>query len=58
MPSKKKREITPHKGGRTDRISHRVTPEIKRTFLKLAGDNKLKPADFLEFLIKNYDNNS
>jgi len=48
----KKREITPHKGGRTARINCRVTPEIKELFLKLVEENKMQQADFLQFLIK------
>jgi hypothetical protein len=52
MDTKEKREITPHKGGRTVRINCRVTPETKELFLDLAEENKMQQADFLEFLIK------
>jgi len=50
--TKEKREITPHKGGRTKRINCRVTPEIKELFLKLAQKNKMQQADFLKYLIE------
>jgi hypothetical protein len=47
-----KKIITAHKGGRTERISHRVLPEVKEMFNEMAERKKMKPADFLEYLIK------
>lgn len=47
-----KREITPHKGGRSVRINCRVTPNIKNLFLELAKKNGMQQADFLVFLIE------
>ncbi|NDY73070.1 hypothetical protein [Desulfobacter hydrogenophilus] len=52
MTTEKKRIITAHKGGRTERISQRVLPEVKNMFDEMAERKNMKPADFLEFLIK------
>lgn len=43
-----KRVITPHKGGRTERVEVRMTPETKRLLKKL----NLSAADLLEEAIK------
>jgi hypothetical protein len=46
-----KRNITPHKGGRTERINCRVTPKIKNMFLDLVKRCGLQQSDLLEQLI-------
>jgi hypothetical protein len=45
-----KRIITPHKGGRTEDIKFRATPEEKERIMKAKGDLPL--CDFILKLIK------
>jgi hypothetical protein len=45
-----KREITPHKGGRTVKVSARITPEAKAALTALA----VSLGDLIEWAVKEY----
>ena len=44
----KKKEITPHKGGRTARFECRINPEIKTILNEIALQKGITPADLIE----------
>lgn len=46
--AKEKREITPHKGGRTDRFNCRIHPDVKDMLIRIAEFEGVSPADLLE----------
>lgn len=45
---KKKREITPHKGGRTARLDGRISPDIKELLKDMAKKEGVTIADLIE----------
>ena len=47
-----KREITPHKGGRTEAIYFRATPEVKAKLQALAEKLGISVADLIESLVE------
>lgn len=49
--AKKKREITPHKGGKTKFLGGRVLPEIHEKATKLAKEKNMNMSEFLAFLV-------
>ncbi len=49
---KEKREITPHKGGRTEFLGARVLPETKEKADKLAKRKEMNMSDLLAFLVE------
>tara|TARA_B100000614_G_C14548131_1_gene492882 strand:- start:2490 stop:2663 length:174 start_codon:yes stop_codon:yes gene_type:complete len=44
----KKRDITPHKGGRTERFEIRIDPEVKKYIKQKAQQEKCSMADIIE----------
>lgn len=48
----KKREIKSHKGGRTERIYIRATPEIKKKVGELAEQRGCSVADLFEWWVE------
>jgi len=47
-PGKEKREITPHKGGRTAHVKLRINPKIKDLFNQIAKERGVSKADLVE----------
>jgi hypothetical protein len=49
-----KKKIKPHKGGRTERLYIRCTPDTKKTLKKIAEKEGITPPDLIEKWVKKY----
>lgn len=48
MPDTPKRQITPHKGGRTERLFIRITPASKERLQAICETQDISTADWIE----------
>jgi len=49
------RKISPHKGGRTERLSVRITPEDKKLLERLAHERGITMSDIISNAVKSFD---
>lgn len=55
MTDTTKRQITPHKGGRSKQFNLRIKPEVLRKAKRIAKAQGVTVADLIEQFIENYN---